>query len=764
VKSISVQSLYRVRIAARNPNRNPYGVQSYQFGPKTDIDTAAERQVVFTTKTCLEAMQADLEQRISAGSTMSPWTKLFYQYRDAIVPVSIIACIVVIMVPLPPWLLDLLLSANIAIAVVILLTTIYVGSPLEFNIFPAMLVATTLSRLVLNLATTRLILTRDGSAGPSAAGHVIEAFGAFVTGDRLEVGIILFIIIFLINFIVITKGATRIGEVAARFALDGMPGRQMAIDADLSAGAIDEKEAQRRREEVTRQADFYGAMDGASKFVRGDAIAGIAITVLNLIGGLYMGYMYFGMTIAQSAHVYSKLTIGDGLVSQVPAFLISLAAALLTTRSTQKSDFSGEFIRQIFSKPPALIVSGVFLCLMVFTKLPALPMLTMGGGCIGLALLLQKQTRDEEKMVSKRKLDAEQLQKAPAEKKVEDYLEVDPLRLELGARLIVLADPNRGGDLMKRISTVRATLASEMGVLLPMVRIKDRMSLPEYSYELSMAGNRIASGTLRPDRLLAIDKGLTLGTIEGEETTDPAFGRKAYWIEPRNRQQAEMYGFHVVECGSVLATHVQETARRHADELLTRDVTKQLIDQLKKTSSTVVDELIPGVMKLSDVQQVLQTLLKEDIPIRQLGMILETLGDYAHRIKDPLWLTEYVRHRMARTISHRYRDETGTLRVITLDPAMEDRIAAGTEQSDRGVFIRMSPEAVSKTCSRIADQLKKLDALGRPRCVLVSPKIRVALRQITQESISDLRVLSYNEIARDTTIESVGMVSDQASP
>jgi len=692
---------------------------------------------------------------------MGAWIQLFNRYRDAIVPISIIACIVVILVPLPTGLLDILLSANVALAVVILLTTIYVSSPLEFNIFPAMLVATTLSRLVLNLATTRLILTRDGNAGGETAGRVIEAFGEFVAGDRIEVGLILFLIIFLINFIVITKGATRIGEVAARFALDGMPGRQMAIDADLAAGAIDEKEAQRRREEVTRQADFYGAMDGASKFVRGDAIAGIAITFINLVGGLYMGYMYFDMTIAESAQVYSKLTIGDGLVSQVPAFLISLAAALLTTRSTQKSDFSGDFIRQIFSKPPALIVAGVFLCLLVFSKLPALPMLTMGGGCIGLAFLLQRQQKEEIKQAARRKQEAEQAPKAVTEKKVEEYLEVDPLRLELGARLISLADPNRGGDLMKRISTVRATLATEMGILLPMVRIKDRMSLPEAKYELSMSGNRIASGYLRPDRLLAIDKGLTLGTPDGEETVDPAFGRKAYWIDPRMRQQAEMYGYHVVECGAVLATHVQEAARKHADELLTREVAKQLIDQVKKTHATIVEELIPGTLKLSDVQQVLQNLLREDIPIRQLGMILETLGDHAHRIKDPIWLTEYVRHRMARTISHRYRDESGTLRVITLDPALEDLIAANSEHTERGVFLRLPPDAAARICSRIAEQLQKLDTLGRPRCVLVSPKIRLALRQMTQESVSDLRVLSFNEVARDTNIESVGMVTDE---
>ncbi|MCU0718290.1 MAG: flagellar biosynthesis protein FlhA [Pirellula sp.] len=693
---------------------------------------------------------------------MSGWMRAWQNYKDAILPLGIIACLVVILVPLPPALLDILLSANIAIGVVVLLTTIYAKTPMEFNIFPAMLVATTLSRLVLNLATTRLILTKTGDEGLEAAGGVIRAFGEFVSGDSLEVGIILFVIIFLINFIVITKGASRIGEVAARFALDGMPGKQMAIDADLSAGAIDEKEAQKRREEVSKQADFYGAMDGASKFVRGDAIAGIAITFINLFGGLYMGYMYAGLSLTEAAAIYSKLTIGDGLVSQVPAFLISLAAALLTTRSAQNSNFSGEFLKQIFSKPEALFISGGFLLLLIFTALPTMPLLTMGFGCIGLAVMMMKQTKQQVAQEEKQKKQTEAAAKkeVPAEKKAEDYLEVDPMRLELGAKLIALADPNRGGDLMKRISTVRATLASEMGILLPMVRIKDRMSLPEYSYELSLNGNRIATGMVRTDRLLAIDTGLTLGPIEGEETTDPAFGKRAFWIDPTRRQHAEIYGYQVAECGAVVATHVQETARRHAEELLTREVTKQLVDQLKKTTPTVVEELIPGLMKLSEVQQVLQNLLKEDVPIRQLGLILETLGDFAHRVKDPMWLTEYVRHRLARTISHRFRDSNGVLKVITLDPAVEDRISAGAEQTDRGVFLRMSPDVVNKTCQKIADQLRKLEQQSRPLCVLVSPKIRVPLRQMTSENLPLAKILSYNEISRDTTVESVAMVSD----
>lgn len=691
---------------------------------------------------------------------MSGLNNILNRSRDLILPIGVIACVVVILVPLPPALLDILLSMNIAIAAIVLLTTISIGTPLEFSVFPTMLVATTLGRLVLNIASTRLILTRTDTDGLGAAGGVIQAFGEFVSGDRLEVGIIMFVIIFVINFIVITKGATRIGEVAARFALDGMPGRQMAVDADLSAGAIDEKEAQRRREDITKQADFYGAMDGAGKFVRGDAIAGIIITLINIVGGLYIGYVHAGMTLAEAAEVFTKLTIGDGLVSQVPAFLISLAAALLTTRSTQQANLPAEFIKQIFSKPEALVVSGCFLILLMFTQLPSLPLLTLGIGCIGLAWNIQKKTKVQTRADAKTRAETESAKKMPPEKKVEDYLEIDPMRLELGAKLIVLADPNRGGDLMKRISTVRATLASEMGILLPMVRIKDRMSLPEFAYELQLGGNRVARGTLRPDRVLAIDTGLTTGSIQGEETTDPAFNRKAYWIEPSRRQQAEIYGYQIVDPGAVLATHIQEVARKHADELLTRDVTKQLLDQLKKTTPTVVDELIPTVMKLADVQQVLQSLLREDIPIRQLSLILETLGDHAPRMKDPIWLTEYVRHRLARTISHRYRDSNTQLRVVTLDPAVEDRIAAGTEHNDRGLFIRMSPAAINTTCQQIAEQIRKLDQASRPRCLLVSPRIRASVRQITHDTLPDLRILSYNEISRDTNIESVGMVSD----
>jgi|TARA_R110002072_G_scaffold97657_1_gene214730 flagellar biosynthesis protein FlhA len=686
--------------------------------------------------------------------------QLLMRYRDLVLPIGIIMCLVVILVPLPPFLMDLLLATNITVGVIVLLTTVYVSTPLDFSIFPSLLLATTLARLVLNVATTRLILTSTESGSGGAAGGVIQGFGEFVAGDRIEIGIIIFVIIVLIQFIVITKGATRISEVAARFALDGMPGRQMAIDADMNAGLIDEKEAQRRREEIANQADFYGAMDGASKFVRGDAIAGIVITLVNVAGGLYIGVMRYGMTVSEAAELFTKLTIGDGLVSQVPALLISLAAGLLVTRSARKASLPEQFLQQLFSNPKALAVAGGFLSLLILTSLPALPMATLGASCIGLAVVMNRQNKQDEQD----ELDAEEAEQAaasaPAEKRVEDYLNVDPMELAIGLGLLSLADPNRGGDLMQRITGVRHSIAGDIGVVLPKVRIRDDMNLHDYEYEIRIAGNPLTKQRVLPDRLLAIDSGHTTGVIDGEPTKDPTFGEPAVWIDPIRREQAAIYGYTTVEPGAVLATHLQELARRHADELLTRDATKHLIDELKDAAPAVVEELIPGMLKISDVQQVLQTLLREDVPIRQLAIILETLGDHAGRTKDPIWLSEYVRHRLARTISTRYRDELGQLHVVALDPAMEDRIAAGIEHTERGLFVRMSPQAVDSTCDKISQAVKKLITLGHTPIILVSPRIRPGLRQIIAGSMPRVRVLSYNEITQDTKIQSHGVVSD----
>ena len=690
---------------------------------------------------------------LSRANVLLPRARL----QDLVLPVGIIASVLVILIPLPPALMDVLLSGNITIAVIMLLTTIYVRKPLEFSVFPSLLLATTLLRLVLNVATTRLILTHAKDQKLLAAGDVIQAFSEFVAGDSVVVGIIIFVIIVVIQFVVITKGATRISEVAARFALDGMPGRQMAIDADLNAGIIDEHEAQARRKEITEQADFFGAMDGASKFVRGDAIAGIVITLVNIVGGLFIGVIQDGMPLAQAASIFTRLTIGDGLVAQVPAFLISLAAGLLVTRSSNESDLPREFVQQLLSRPQTLVVAACFLILLIFTNLPAVPLVGLASGCLAVAFLTKRQTK-QAKATADAQQQAEKVK--PAEERVEDYLVVDPMELEIGVALIRLADPKRGGDLLERIHRIRQNVAADIGIILPKVRIRDSFQLEQNQYRMKIAGMPVATGVALPNMLLAIDSGMTTGKVPGVPTKDPAFGTPALWIDPGVRDQAEMYGFTVVDPGAVIATHLTETIRKHADEILTRDATKHLIEELKKTSPAVVDELIPGMLKLAEVQQILQMLLREQVPIRQLSTILETLGDYAARLKDPILLTEFVRARMARVLCTKFRDRDGKLYVVTLDPAMEDRIRSGFEHNERGLFIRMSPQAVEKTCRAIAAEVEKLTRHNHAPVVLVSPQIRAALKEMTSTHIPNLVVLSYNEITRDTRIESAAMVAD----
>ncbi len=548
--------------------------------------------------------------------------------QDFVLPVAVIASVLVILVPLPAPVMDLLLATNIAVAVIVLLTTIYVRTPLEFSVFPTLLLATTLSRLVLNVATTRLILTEAKSEGLLAAGGVVRSFGEFVAGDKIVVGLVIFAIIIVIQFVVITKGATRISEVAARFALDGMPGRQMAIDADLAAGNIDEQSAQRRRAEVTQQADFFGAMDGASKFVRGDAIAGVVITLVNIVGGLVIGLVEYRMDVAEAADLFTRLTIGDGLVSQVPALLISLAAGLLVTRSSTSTNLPAQFLEQLFSRPRALAVTAAFLGILMFTELPAVPLLGIGGSCTALALVLSR--REKEADLSARREAAAQ-DARPREERVEDYLAVDPMEVEIGAGLIRLADPKRGGDLLERIQRVRHAIAAEMGLVMPKVRIRDNLRLGSRQYRIKIAGLSVAEGELQPAHLLAVDTGNTTGHVAGLATREPALGLPAAWIEPAARGDAEALGYHVAEPVGVLVAHLNEIVPAHGDEILSRDATKHLIDELRKTSPAAVDELIPDVMKLADVQQVLQGLLREQVPIRPLGQILETLGEQAPR-------------------------------------------------------------------------------------------------------------------------------------
>jgi len=689
------------------------------------------------------------------ASEVSDMAGLLRRGQDLILPIAMVASVLVILVPLPPSLMDVLLAGNITIAVIVLLTTIYVRSPLEFSIFPALLLATTLARLVLNVATTRLILTRAATDKLEAAGGVITAFADFVAGDKVVVGLIIFIIIVVIQFVVITKGATRISEVAARFALDGMPGKQMAIDADLNAGIIDEHEARERREEITQQADFYGAMDGASKFVRGDAIAGIVITVINILGGLFIGMVEYDMPLMEAGALFTRLTIGDGLVSQVPAFLVSLAAGLLVTRSTRKSNLPQEFISQLFSRPQAMAIAGGFLAVLITTDLPRMPLMILCGACLGISrLLVQKEARElsEQEQVEK--------QEPETEERIEDFLTVDPMEVEVGVGLIRLADPKRGGDLLERVQRVRQSVASEIGIIMPKVRIRDNMRLDPNEYRIKIADMPVAQDAIEPGHLLAIDSGMTTGKIDGLPTKDPAFGTEALWIIPALQDQAEILGYTVVEPGAVLATHLTEICRRHADEILSRDSTKHLLDELKQTQPAVVDELIPSAMSLAEVQGVLQMLLREQVSIRQLALILETLGDYAGRTKDPVLLTEYVRHRLARQICTRYRNDEGQLHVIALDPAMEDRIRAGFEHTDRGLIIRMSPQAIEATCKSISDEVLKLTTAHHTPIVLVSPQTRAALKQIVENHLPQLVVMSFNEVTRDTQIVTLGMASD----
>lgn len=694
---------------------------------------------------------------MAPGSGTSSARHPLQRVQELILPIGIVTSVLVIMLPLPAFLMDCLLATNISIAVIMLLTTIYVKTPLEFSIFPSLLLATTLGRLVLNVATTRLILTRAETHGLNAAGGVVKSFAEFVTGDSIVVGLIIFVIIIVIQFVVITKGATRISEVAARFALDGMPGRQMAIDADLNAGIIDEHEAQARRQEITDQADFFGAMDGASKFVRGDAIAGIIITLINIVGGLFIGMVQANMGAGDAASLFTRLTIGDGLVSQIPAFLISLAAGLLVTRSSSSTNLPSEFLGQLLSRPQALAVTGAFLGVLIFTNLPALPLMTIGASCIALSLMIRRREQEQE-VKEKTRQNAEK--EKPAEEKIEDFLTVDPMELEIGVGLIRLADPKRGGDLLERIQRVRQGVAGDLGLILPKVRIRDNMRLDQNQYRIKISDMPVAVAEVYPNMFLAIDSGLTTGKVPGIDAKDPAFGTDATWIEPGVREQAEMLGYTVVEPVAVLATHLTEVVRKNGDELLTRDAAKHLIDQLKETSPAVVDELIPGLLKISEVQQILQMLLREQVPIRHLSTILETLGDYAGRSKDPILLTEYVRHRLARVICSRYRDAENRLYVVTLDPAIEDRIRAGFDHNERGLFIKMAPQAVESICQSIAGECEKLTRANKRTIVLVSPQIRAALKQLTSSHIPNLIVLSYNEVTRDTQIESVGMVTD----
>ncbi len=675
--------------------------------------------------------------------------------RGLLLPIGAMSLIFVLLVPLPTALLDILLAGNITLAAIVLLTVMYLDRPLQFSSFPSLLLAATLLRLTLNTATTRLILT-NAQEGTAAAGSIIETFGSFVTGDKLAVGVIIFIILNVIQFAVITKGATRIAEVAARFTLDGMPGKQMAIDADLNAGLIDEAEARRRREEITNEADFYGAMDGASKFVRGDAIAGLIITFVNILGGIYVGMVEEGMALMECLEVFTKLSIGDGLVAAIPAFITSVAAGMLVTRSSGKGSMGEDLLAQVTSRPIALILAAIFLGMLAMTPgMPKFPLFLLLIGCSGIAYFLINREQVE---VAAAKTKAKSEAKQPD--RVESLLSVDAMGLEIGYGLIKLVDRKQGGDLLDRITNIRRQVATDLGILVPPIRVRDHLKLNPNEYVINLKGVEVARGECMPGYLLAIDNGTVSAPIVGTETTEPAFGLPAYWIAESQRAEAEQRNYTVVPCSSVLATHLTEIIKRHADELLTRQQMHKLLDTLKENSPKAVEDVIPDVIKVGDVQRVLQNLLRERVPVRNLETILEALGDWAPRTKDTDILTEYARNALARNICQLYKDGQNVIRAITLDPKAEDLVNAHVERSERGAFLNLPPETQSRLTQVVRQKIEEAmpNAGGQNIVVLCSPQIRMWVRRIIENVLPHVPVLGFNEIVRGVEVKSLGLV------
>lgn len=701
------------------------------------------------------------------------WARFIARHKGLIAPIGLISLLIVIIVPLPPVVMDVLIAFNISLAVVTLLTTVYINDVLDFSVFPSLLLAATLMRLVLNVASTRLILTADADSPEEAvgvAGQVISAFGTFVAGDSIVVGAIIFLILIVVQFLVITKGATRISEVAARFTLDGLPGKQMAIDADLNAGIIDETEARARREKIQHEADFFGAMDGASKFVRGDATAGIVITMVNIIGGFAVGALEKGWGIAESMEVFTKLTIGDGLVSQIPSFVLAIAAGLIVTRSTSKASLGDELAVQLSNKPLALTIAAAFLGALAFTPLPSAPLFAVAGGLLLIAFFMTSS--EKQAIASKQAATRAAVQARPEPPAVDKLLKLDTMELEVGYGLVPLVDANQGGDLLDRIAATRRQLAVEIGLVVPPVRIRDNMTLEPGAYRVKIRGNPVAQGEVMAGKLLAMDAGVATGRIEGVQTREPAFGLDAWWIEHGQKERAEALNYTVVDPTSVLATHLTEIVKQHADELLTREEVSNLVEQLKERSPKLVEETIPSVVKLGELQKVLQNLLRERVPIRDLETILEALADWAPRTKDLDILTEYVRNSLRRTICQQHAAPTepdsagrpGRDRIVcvTLDPRLEDVINGYVDRNAEGTTLNMPARVANSLVREIGEALKPVMAAGHQPVVLASPQVRGVVRQIIEPHLPSAAVLGYNEIVSDIEVESMALVGPPA--
>ena len=711
------------------------------------------------------------------GSNLPGILHAIARRRELLVPLGFLALIGVLVVPLPALMLDLLICANLSLAAIVLLTTIQMKRPLEFSVFPALLLATTLFRLVLNVASTRLILSADGASPEElkgVAGNVIDAFANFVAGNDAVVGGIIFIILIVVQFVVITKGATRMSEVAARFTLDAMPGKQMAIDADLSAGLISETDARERREEVTREADFYGAMDGASKFVRGDAIAGIVITLVNIIGGVAIGVMDNGLDVGSALRTFGMLSIGDGLVSQIPAFIVAIAAGLIVARAGGGKAIGDAIPSQLVSQPTALFMIALFLGMLAFTGLPAFPLVS---AALTLAALGLFSLRGRKLKAERARAEAAHAASAVAEEAppVDDLLRVDTLEIELGYGLVQLVDSGRGGGILEQITRQREDMAGELGIVLPPVRIRDNVQLPSEQYRLRIRGAVVGEGVVHPSMIMAMDPGVVTNEIEGVREVEPVFGLEAVWIDPAQRTRAENANYVVIEPGVVLVTHLVEIARRHADELLSREEVSNLIEKLKEKAPKLVEETVPAQIKPGELQKVLQSLLRERVPIRDLETILETLSEWSQHTKDPDVLVEYVRNGLRRTICAQYAmaDERGVSRIrcVTVDPTLEEQISGYKEQTATGTTLLIPPQLASSIGQAAVETLRPLVDRGERAIVVASPGVRAQVREVVKAFLPDVVVLGINEII-DVEMESLGLIqlaptgniSGEASP
>lgn len=672
--------------------------------------------------------------------------------RDIIVLAGIIGIVMMMVVPLPILLLDTLLIINISLSLTVLLVAMNTKDALEFAIFPALLLVTTLFRLALNVSTTRVILSE------ARAGRVIETFGDFVAGGQIAVGFVVFLILVVVQFIVITKGAERVAEVGARFTLDAMPGKQMSIDADLNAGLIDEMQAKERREKIEKEADFYGAMDGASKFVKGDAIANIIILIINIVGGLVIGMTIHGMSITEAISTFTKLTIGDGLVSQIPALLLSVSAGLIVTRAASEGNLAQDITSQLFIYPKLLyIVVGTLLVLGIFTPIGLLATAPIAAGLLLLALRMQKNLQiqqDEEEALEQE----QEIEEVKSPESVVNLLHVDPIEFEFGYGLIPLADAQQGGDLLDRVIMIRRQCALELGLVVPVIRIRDNIQLRPNEYIIKIKGNQVAQGELLLDHYLAMSVGVEDDSIVGIETVEPAFGLPALWVDEQMKDRAELAGYTIVDPPSVVATHLTEVIKRHAHELLGRQEVNALIDHMKEHVPALIEELVPAILSIGEIQKVLGNLLKENVSIRDLVTIFETLADYGQLTKDPVVLTEYVRQALSRQITLQYVQNSEPLRVITIGSDLERTIADAVQQTEHGHYLALDPTMTQTILQRINEQLHRVIQAGQNPIILTSPTIRIHLRQLLERAMQEVPVLSYSELEPNVEVQSIGVV------